>query len=281
MPRVVLITLVRHGQTEANKSSIIQGQTDIPLNDHGRRQAEHAAQSLAATKVDAMYTSDLSRAHETASIIHRRLKQPCELIVDRRLRERSCGVFEGKPWGSARKHAEALGIPHYEFRPEGGENSADVRARVATMLHDIVQNQAKVVHESLTHETASLHHVVVVSHGGLISDLLHYCRDHALLDLNGHTVTIPLNTSLTTLVVQVPETADSSTRDFQELDGAAIVQHHNHDHHQQQHPHALPVHHHTHHEHRHWSVKIHRFNDVEHLRELEQIVAPHNISDSI
>ncbi len=63
------ILLVRHGETDWNREKIFRGAHDVPLNDHGRHQAQLAADALGSHKIDAGYTSPLSRAAETASIV--------------------------------------------------------------------------------------------------------------------------------------------------------------------------------------------------------------------
>ena len=64
------IVAIRHGETAWNASTRIQGHTDIPLNDHGHRQVQLLAQALAeAEPIDAVYSSDLQRAHATAWVM--------------------------------------------------------------------------------------------------------------------------------------------------------------------------------------------------------------------
>jgi len=70
------ILAIRHGETAWNVDTRIQGHLDIPLNAQGLRQAAHLAQALAeGDAVDAVYASDLSRAHATASAIAQALQQ--------------------------------------------------------------------------------------------------------------------------------------------------------------------------------------------------------------
>jgi broad specificity phosphatase PhoE len=63
------ILLVRHGETDWNREKLFRGVYDIPLNANGRHQAGLAAETLASHQIDAGYTSPLSRAAETASIV--------------------------------------------------------------------------------------------------------------------------------------------------------------------------------------------------------------------
>jgi broad specificity phosphatase PhoE len=66
-----VILLARHGETADNKDRRFQGQKDVPLNDTGREQARAIAEELARETIDAIYTSDLARARETAELIAR------------------------------------------------------------------------------------------------------------------------------------------------------------------------------------------------------------------
>ena len=87
------LLLVRHGETDWNADGRLQGQTDRPLSDFGRRQARKLAEELEGEQLDAIYSSDLSRARETAEIVGQRLGLPVEIDAD--LREKDWGTWEG------------------------------------------------------------------------------------------------------------------------------------------------------------------------------------------
>ena len=87
------LLLVRHGETDWNAEGRLQGHTDRPLNEYGRRQARTLADELAGEDLDAIYSSDLARARETAEIVGARLGLPVVLECD--LREKNWGNWEG------------------------------------------------------------------------------------------------------------------------------------------------------------------------------------------
>ena len=87
------LLLVRHGETDWNAEGRLQGHTDRPLSDYGRRQAQALAEELADEPLDALYASDLARARETAEIVGARLGLPVVLEPD--LREKNWGTWEG------------------------------------------------------------------------------------------------------------------------------------------------------------------------------------------
>lgn len=87
------IYLTRHGQTDWNQRHIIQGKTDIPLNEEGRAQARITRDHLAHVPLKVIYVSPLIRARETAQIINEYHHVP--LLTDQRLEERGFGDMEG------------------------------------------------------------------------------------------------------------------------------------------------------------------------------------------
>ena len=87
------LLLVRHGETDWNAEGRLQGHTDRPLSDFGRRQAHELAEELDGEELEAIYSSDLARARETAEIVGRKLGLPT--VLDPDLREKDWGTWEG------------------------------------------------------------------------------------------------------------------------------------------------------------------------------------------
>lgn len=90
------ILLIRHGETAWNRATRIQGHTDVPLSPLGLVQAERLAIALAEERLTAIYSSDLSRARQTAEALAR--SQRLAIRFDAGLRERAFGRFEGLSW---------------------------------------------------------------------------------------------------------------------------------------------------------------------------------------
>jgi probable phosphoglycerate mutase len=156
------ILAIRHGETAWNVDTRIQGHLDIPLNAQGLRQAAHLAQALAeGDAVDAVYASDLSRAHATASAIAQALQQ--SVTAHPGLRERHFGEFQGRTFAEIEvelpEHAW-----HWRKRtpdwvpPGGGESLEMLRERIL-----------KTVDELAARHTGQ--QIVLVAHGGVLDIL--------------------------------------------------------------------------------------------------------------
>ncbi|HEY48675.1 MAG TPA: histidine phosphatase family protein [Dehalococcoidia bacterium] len=87
------LILIRHGETDWNKQGRVQGLSDLELNETGRRQSESLAQALGDEKVEALYTSPLKRARDTAYAIGR--LHPVEVVTIDGLRELDVGEVDG------------------------------------------------------------------------------------------------------------------------------------------------------------------------------------------
>ena len=92
-PIATRICIIRHGETDWNVEKRIQGHTDIPLNENGRAQAMAMAFNAAHQRFQAIYSSDLARAQETAWVLAQREGLDVKLLPQ--LRERHFGVFQG------------------------------------------------------------------------------------------------------------------------------------------------------------------------------------------
>ncbi len=168
-PLITRITAIRHGETAWNVATRIQGQLDISLNEKGYWQAEQAGTALAGEQIDTIISSDLARAYETALAVAKH--HGLDVQIDRGLREREFGVFQGKTFTEIETELpeQALAwrkrVP--DFAPEGGESLLVFRQRVRQCLSGLVAQFAG-------------QHIVIASHGGVM-DVLY--REATGLDL--------------------------------------------------------------------------------------------------
>jgi 2,3-bisphosphoglycerate-dependent phosphoglycerate mutase len=152
--------LVRHGESTWNATGLVQGHLDPGLTSAGREEAARCASLLAAERrPGALYSSDLRRALETASVIGEALRTPIE--VDPALRERSLGDAEGgssRDLGRDRSGITGGRVVDADAAPIGGESLRQLYERAARCAQRIL----------------SLHagDVVVVCHGGVVRVLL-------------------------------------------------------------------------------------------------------------
>lgn len=100
------IYVVRHGESLGNAAKTMLGHTDLDLSEHGRKQAMATAEHLKGVKIDAIYSSDLLRAYNTA-IPHARLRG-LEVVGVKELRELYVGKWEGKLVSEILEHDEKM-----------------------------------------------------------------------------------------------------------------------------------------------------------------------------
>lgn len=155
------IYLIRHGETEWNKDGRLQGNSNVLLSPEGVRQAVLLAEHAPFHTVDAVYSSDLSRAVMTAEILATKFKLP--VIQNPELREASFGDWEGQ----SLKKLAAENLDDFEkfftrpdkVHPPNGETFLECQARVMTAMENI----------TVKHDGQS---VIVVSHGAAIRLIL-------------------------------------------------------------------------------------------------------------
>lgn len=152
------LIIVRHGETDHNKTNTHMGQLDIPLNELGRQQAELVGERLAGENIDIIYTSDLQRASFTAECIAKHYPS-LRVNHDPHLRERHVGVLAGRPILSQDTIQYSRQGIDRNVRPDGGESIRDVKHRAATWFVTVKKKHS--------HDT-----IVMVGHGLFIYGLL-------------------------------------------------------------------------------------------------------------
>jgi broad specificity phosphatase PhoE len=135
------VLLIRHGQSEGNAAGRFGGHTATPLSARGRAQAEATAHALATEKLSAIYSSDLTRAVETAQPLAR--LTGLEVQLTDAFRERSVGVMEGLTFEeAAQQHPEqyaALLRRDFEHILHGGESYRQLLDRAARELDQAIE----------------------------------------------------------------------------------------------------------------------------------------------
>ena len=159
------LILVRHGETEWNKSFRYQGHSDIHLNDNGIEQVVRVRDILAGERIDVIYSSDLSRARETAEIIAS-MHDGVEICQSPLLREMNFGQAEGMTFDEMKERYPGIAGDLQAWRtrsPEvhlpDGESIAQLAARVARFAGKLKEHEPE--------ET-----VLVVAHGGSLQVLI-------------------------------------------------------------------------------------------------------------
>jgi broad specificity phosphatase PhoE len=182
---MIELWVVRHGQTDWNVEGRYQGQTDIPLNEIGRKQAQELAQLLPDLPFAAIHTSDLIRAKTTASILGQRLG--LEPIPDVRLREMSHGEWEGSlvrdKIRTNHSNPASPNDPTKSLAP-GGESAVQVAQRVTDFANQLLLHYPN-------------QRVLLVTHGVTAAVLKCLAHGIPLDNLYQH---IPNNTALLTLL---------------------------------------------------------------------------------
>ena len=172
------ILAIRHGETLWNVDTRIQGHLNIDLNDTGRWQAERVGHALAEEPIQAIYSSDLRRAFETAQAIamaptrqRAQTPSPTHVTPHLQLRERHFGHLQGKTWAEIESdYPEECKLwrsrdPHWS--PVGGESLTALRERI----------------QSCVDELASQHlgeQIVLVAHGGVMDALYRLATNQSI-----------------------------------------------------------------------------------------------------
>ncbi len=171
--RVRRLVMLRHGQTEFNAGSRMQGQLDTDLTDLGRAQAVAAAEVLAKRQPLLIVSSDLRRAYDTALSLGERSGMPVR--IDTRLRETHLGDWQGLTHtevDALAPGARQAWRDDARWAPHGGESRIDVADRSLPLIAELVVGEPEWGADEPDRP------LVLVAHGGLIAALT-----AALLDL--------------------------------------------------------------------------------------------------
>ena len=138
------ILIIRHGETAWNRNQIFRGIYDIPLNENGKQQAELAAQALKGIKIDAAYTSPLSRAKESAEIITKSFG--ISPVIHNGFIDMDYGEWTGKENSEVAKlwpdeHAAWIANPH-TVRPPGGTTLKEIFNNSFTAMEELTKKHS-------------------------------------------------------------------------------------------------------------------------------------------
>jgi probable phosphoglycerate mutase len=134
-----LTLLLRHGQTPMSAQKRYAGRSDVPLTDVGVQQAAAAAKRLASAGLDAIVTSPLLRAVQTAEEVAATTGAP--VVTDEGFRETDFGAWEGLTFAEVRERWPAemtAWLADPAVAPPGGESFAEVSKRVTAALHRVL-----------------------------------------------------------------------------------------------------------------------------------------------
>ncbi len=202
--RRLRLYLVRHGESKANKQGVFAGQFDSPLTERGiidakslgetseflifepTKQAEEQPQIESHPyRFDAVYSSDLIRAHDTCKLILEGMQtrtqtkletnaeghsETSNIRLDDRLRERSYGTLQGMPWSSDRSETDKLWRETHraDELPPIFETDDDIWNRVKLFLLDMIQNELSTTNDNKN----EIRHILITSHGGVLRQIL-------------------------------------------------------------------------------------------------------------
>jgi broad specificity phosphatase PhoE len=145
------IYLVRHGETDWNTKLLFQGHTDIKLNKNGIKQAKCIAKAFMGQKLDAIISSDLTRAVQTAAEISKKIPLKCAIIKEKGFRERNYGNLEGTTYNRY----------HRQDKSFTGEKDKEFFARVNSTFDRVVKEHRD-------------EDIAIVAHGGVVRQIIAY-----------------------------------------------------------------------------------------------------------
>ena len=182
---VVMIYLVRHGESQANVSKRFSGITDVELTEKGALQATRAGNKLKGKRIDRIFSSPLKRARHTAELIADEIGfNKKDIIIEKSLTEVNFGIFENLTWEEILEQYADESEKWIEFKHKykfpKGEGYSDIISRISDFMDNVTDNS------------------LIVTHYGVIQSILLYYKiaddetlwdykisNCAILELNG------------------------------------------------------------------------------------------------
>lgn len=154
------IYVIRHGQTEENLKGTYYGALDCNLTELGVNQAKTLGKQLKDINFDKVYCSDLKRATQTLSYIYKN----SDIHIDKRIRERNFGVFEGKTYNEIesefQQECKAWNEDWKAFTPQEGESFLDSYGRVEEFMENLKEESGE--------------NILICTHGGIVKSMYVY-----------------------------------------------------------------------------------------------------------
>ena len=154
-----MLYIIRHGKTDWNNKKKLQGKTDIPLNEEGRKMAKEAGERYKDIHFDVCYCSPLIRAKETADLLLEGRDIP--IIYDDRLMEMGFGIYEGTEYVFEKPECP---VRELFFHPEN--------YRTGSFLDEVAYPQVKEGKD-----------VLIVGHGAMNSSIICQVNHRTMADL--------------------------------------------------------------------------------------------------
>ncbi|GAA5930074.1 histidine phosphatase family protein [Sporobolomyces koalae] len=173
----VILTLVRHGESVDNLTSLWAGHRDAPLTNYGYTQAQRLGDHFKDVPITAIYASDLKRAQTTARCVWEKNRSDPKppFTISPLLREQFFGEAEGMPWDAGKYHSAHLPWEdHRAFRlAPNAESLDDVSARASQVLrHFILPHLVATASVPSTATFPEQHHLVLFAHGIWLSEMM-------------------------------------------------------------------------------------------------------------
>lgn len=167
------IYLTRHGETEWNIESRLQGTYDSRLTEKGVQDIKKLSKRLIDIEIDTIYSSTSQRAIDTAHILQGQRK--IEIVKSPRLKEMNVGDWQGQVWEkikdeNPREYAQYWNTPHLYTSNQGGEDFYQVQHRAISLINTLVE-----IHKGQT--------ILLVSHGVILKTIFTYFQKKSMKQL--------------------------------------------------------------------------------------------------